>query len=186
MAIYTVKPGQHAFTPPVSFNMGRGWKRIGWKCVLTQSCVYDLGNADQTDWNKLAGVSFHLFDNHRDSIMFGWRWNETLKVFDLNTYAHIDGDRFMGGPALAVPPGAVFYAWLEIDYASNYVRLSFQAGDYTRVEFVNFPDLPRWNREIGAWFGGNQPAPHRMEIQKERVWSWEEENGIWKPDQSLL
>ena len=186
MATYTAKAGQHPFTPPVSFNVGRGWKRIGWKCQFHASCVYDHAGPDQDDWNKLAGVSFHLFDNHRNSVMFGWRWNETLKVFDLNTYAHIAGERFMGGPALAVPPGNVFYVWLEIDYAAGYVRLSFQTGDFTRVEFVNFPEIPRWNREIGSWFGGNLPAPHEMKIEKTKVWAWEQRDGIHWPDKEVM
>lgn len=185
MGRYTVREGQHAFTPPVSLNIGRGWKRIGWKCRLTESCVYDFGNADQADWNKLAGVSFHLSTNHKNSIMFGWRWNPALQVFDLNSYAHIAGETFMGGPAVSVAPDTPFFVWMEIDYAAAYVRLTFNVGDFTRVEFVNFPDIPRWNREIGAWFGGNREAPHQMTIEKERVWAWEQRDGVWFPDPDI-
>jgi hypothetical protein len=114
--------------------------------------------------------------------MFGWRWNTTLQVFDLNTYAHVSGDRFMGGPALTVPPDGVFYVWLEIDYTAGYVRLNFMAGPVHRVEFVNLREMPRWNREIGAWFGGNRETPKRMELWKERIWAYVEEDGITKPD----
>ena len=173
MSIYNVKQGQHPFTPSVSHRLSIRENLKGWWITIDESCRYELGGEDQNDWNKLAGLSFNLLNNHQNSAMFGWRWNPVTQVFEINVYCHIAGKVEMSETIFKTPANKEFAAWLEMDYKRNTVNFHIYAGtpaDYEKVETtVAFKSLPIITREIGAWFGGNNPAPHQMILWKDRI-----------------
>jgi hypothetical protein len=62
---------------------------VTWE-VIFHNPEYALGYPDQRDWNKGGGYSFDLLDNHRNSFMWGWRWNPEDRVVDATGYAHVN------------------------------------------------------------------------------------------------
>ena len=173
MGLYICRSGENAFRPSVSLNIGHKPKLKGWWVTLDDNCKYTLPGEDQKDWNKLAGLSFSLYTNHQNSAMFGWRWNPVTQVFEINVYCHIAGKVEMSETIFKTPANKEFAAWLEMDYKRNTVTFHIYAGtpaDYEKVETtVAFKSLPIITREIGAWFGGNNPAPHQMILWKDRI-----------------
>ena len=173
MGLYTCQAGKNAFRPSVSLNIGHKPKLKGWWVTFDETCKYTLPGEDQKDWNKLAGLSFSLYTNHQNSAMFGWRWNPATLLFEVNAYCHISGKVEMSVPFFKAKPNKEFAAWLEMDYKRNTVTFHVYAGtpaDYEKVETtIAFNNLPIITREIGAWFGGNNPAPQEMLLWKDRI-----------------
>ncbi len=166
MLKYTIQPGQHASRPLLL-----RWK---WKpkryffSVRFLQAAYDHGNADQMDWNKLLGVSFHLFTNHENSFMLGWRWNVDTQLFEINAYQHVDGSTKYTDTLFTVPHDSWLQGVANIDYRRDQVRLSVKVAHGVAVEHVfQFSRLRKLTREINAWFGGNLPAPYYIVIEKE-------------------
>jgi len=55
--------------------------------------IYDIGQ-EQSDWNKLYGITDYLNNIHTESYRFSWRWfNQELQI---GYYIHIDEDIFKG------------------------------------------------------------------------------------------
>lgn len=173
MRTFTCDQGEHAFGPSVSLNIRRRPNEVYWQCRFGESCRYDLQGVDQLDYNKLAGLSFNLFTNHQCSAMLGWRYNLDRDLVELTPYYHVDGVRIIGPgnsarPILSVPIGVEFTYWLIIDYQAGevYTVVSYVMESYHRQDFGRIRPFLGLVREIGAWFGGNQAAPHRMQLEK--------------------
>lgn len=101
---YTFKKGTHKSRPIVldSFLPRHKVQSREFECVLTKSCVYIFRKQDGTlhpnqwDFSKLRGNSHKLFDNHENAYMGAWRWDPISVQFDLTSYFHVNGDRYIG------------------------------------------------------------------------------------------
>lgn len=176
---YVVYPSRHAFQ-----LWGRVWQPpciirrptlLSWQVRFGEGCDYELPGADQQDWNKGGGISFDLLTNHTDAIMWAWRWNPVLKMIELAMYAHVDGQRVIARNELMPNDGEVMIRLrigqtsrvsLKVDEMPNHYDMNFQVigSDESYPAAISFTHEKTIARTIGAWFGGNRPAPKRMEI----------------------
>ncbi|NRB64829.1 MAG: hypothetical protein HRU40_17700 [Saprospiraceae bacterium] len=171
MSLFTIRKGEHAaqprkikirwqpqrFTFDVIFNDGRYHLKEG-----------DRTDVDQYDWNKLCGLSFHLFTNHNNSFMIGWRYNLDTQKIELNRYQHKSGETIYDEIPFADihPVGGRISGVAHIEYQQKRVRTKVQWFDPGKKEAAGsseliypFHDMPRLTREISIWFGGNETAP---------------------------
>ncbi len=177
--LFHISEGQHAAEPKqlkvrwrpkrfhfdVTFHDGRYHLRENGKT-----------DVDQYDWNKLCGLSFHLFTNHHDSFMIGWRYNLDTKRIELNRYQHRNGEVVFDKQPFGTihPQGGRVRGEARINYDRKQVRVSVfwhqpknpSAEGHTGLEY-RFDTMPKITREINLWFGGNEPAPKTMFFLKE-------------------
>lgn len=187
MTKYTVSKGKHAFKvggilPPVPV-VRKDIERVEWRIKFAPNCAYSLTGPDQLDWNKGGGVSFDLFDNHTDAAMWGWRYNPLTGLVELTAYCHINRKRpFLKGSnysqshpgvsgevCLEVEPEMEAVVTLLIGRKEKRYDLYFAlAGGRTYQVGVPYTHNKTVGRIINAWFGGNNAAPHRMDIYMNR------------------
>lgn len=191
MEKFTVQKGKHAFflwgamavAPAVRKNISR----VEWHVRFGTNCDYTLPGADQKDWNKGGGVSFapsvlstEILNNHTDAAMWGWRYNPQAGVIELTAYCHIDGKRpFLkanpyatakglkdGEVCLEVKFNQSAKIVLLVDWEAKTYQFIFRVhnSDEKWIVGVGFSHLKRWGRLIGLWFGGNNPAPKKMDV----------------------
>lgn len=135
------------------------------KFMFTESCLFDLGNEDQWDVNKLFGFSIGY--HHKTSFRFGWRPNLKTQRIEIVAYEYHDGVRQKTMPICEV----------EIDTWHNF-SISYRPISNTSYYFVNekylinHPILKRkWGLgySLGIYFGGNRKAPHKITIFKDKI-----------------
>lgn len=153
--IYSVKKYDHYFTPKIwGLKFGRGIKRT---VKFDKSCVYTLPNFEQSDWNKLFGISY-LIGVHRHSYRFGWRYNPLTGFIELSAYC------YQGGVRSYQELGEVSFDrlyTLEIEQKGN--KVVFLVNGQIHAVLVGKLPLIGW--KLGPYFGGNFPAPHKMKIE---------------------
>ena len=158
---YTVREGQHDFTPSPAPLPYQAKTVSGW-AVLHTSCWYDNLGEDNYDWNKLAG--FYRWSDiikNKNSFQIGWRPDVKIRdVFELVLYENIDGRNVPKESAIyKVNAGQKFYfdfVCLNGKYTLyiNGVLIGKQEND------VKFGSVGK----ISAWFGGTSKAPQTMWI----------------------
>ncbi len=176
---FKVKQGSHYFKPTVALNVDSHLTEIKWAISFTEDCIYNHNDVDQLDWNKLCGVSFDLFTNHKNSAMIGWRWNVNTQKMELTPYVHVDGTRWFwesGSVFTTVPINQRFFVTMKIDWENNTVAMEVTSAfkvyfkqQYTKLSKKYWFIKTKFTREIGAYFGGNKPAPHDMVLVKSIV-----------------
>lgn len=173
---YTVYPGKHVFQlwgkvwePPC---LKRKPTRIQWRVRFDESIRYSLPGVDQQDWNKGGGGSFDLFTNHTDAAMWAFRYDPELDLIDLTAYCHVDGKRVIYKDILSseiiskVMIGDDIDIVLVFDYFQKVYKFSFQVvgNPYKATCGIPFKHGKKLIRTIAAWFGGNNPAPQRIDL----------------------
>lgn len=158
-----------------------------WRVVFEKGCDYvmrdpsrpDGLHEDQWDWNKGCGFSYDLLTNHKDSVMWSWRYNPLTQLIEVGLYAHVDGKALkFGKPLASVAIGDAVEINLSVNYEGKYYFMEFIAYrgtqiaelmEATRENRVDFTHKKCLVREINPWFGGQQKAPQRMSIQVDRI-----------------
>jgi len=187
MTKYTVSKGNHAFKiggilPPVPV-VRKGIERVEWRVKFAPNCAYSLLGPDQMDWNKGGGVSFDLLTNHQDAAMWAWRYNPLTGVIEMTAYCHIDGKRpFLKGSSYSQShPGVSGEVCLEVELGVEAVVTLLIGRKEKRYDLyfglkggrqyqvgVPYNHDKTIGRIINPWFGGNNTAPHRMDIFLDR------------------
>lgn len=172
MKLYKIKEGKHSASPSTFLKL-RYKPSIFKGLVEFIDATYDLKDIDQKDWNKLTGLSFHLFTNHKNSVMIGWRYNLDTKRIELNSYNHIDGKTIYTKTLDSLNPETETLEYeFTIDYSTKTVKLMMyiRSTDHVRIagqETINFTRLGCITREINVYFGGNEKAPKNIYIKKQ-------------------
>lgn len=147
-----VKKYDHRFTPPMwGLKLGRGISR---KVRFHKSCNYILPYPDQEDWSKLFGVAY-LSGVHQHSYRFGWRYK--------GGFIQIAAYVYQGGARHVFPIGEVMVERdydFEIRQNNNLVEFIVNGNIGTQI----IGKLPLIGWKCGPYFGGNYPAPHKMQI----------------------
>lgn len=88
---YEVKKGKSDFKPNYLRLPYKRPKQIEIEFYFDENCWYDyMGDGDQYDWNKIAGISCYFSGNANRSIMAAFRANPTEKyLFDVTTYSNL-------------------------------------------------------------------------------------------------
>ncbi len=167
--IFNIKKGKHY---PKGIHLGITFKKyIKFICSFDKSCLYDLGDNDNYDVNKLYGFSttwFHQIQSGR----VGWRCIDGENI-QIVTYSYNDGVRSLDDIDVLgeVKPNENFicsitddedsytYTFEKVDDPNSYVI----AKDKKQKDWFIFHYL------LYPYFGGNRTAPHDMEIYLRRI-----------------
>lgn len=155
----TVKAGKHRFSPS---PFGLTATDIITKMVCFDfSCKYDLRSDDNFDLNKLFGVGFFPH-HHRNSARIGWRWNIVTQKVELFGYVYNRGQR-VAKYLTSVKLGEKFRASITLE-GIGYGFIIQRHGLDAVHEFMKGKTY-FIGYKLGAYFGGNKPAPHKMNIE---------------------
>ncbi len=160
MKTHIFKKGKHSLTPGEPFKLWQpaDVKALQWKVNFDETCRYILPRSEQEDWLKGGGIALDLFNNNRNAIMWGWRYNPDIDRIELCLYAHPGKTRYFSEPLLAVEIGTTITA--QISQMRNDIwQVQFFAGELTAKHSVVIKASPFVCRRISAWFGGTLPAP---------------------------
>lgn len=170
----TIKKGKHAASP-------HWWsykKREVFSVRMTPdaSVKYNFKNADQLDWNKLVGLSYNFFTNHKNSAMVSWRWGVKCDCVEYGFYYHISGKRVIAengdGSEVFITgkPGEEIEIVMSLNRLENSIFTTILTSDNSiadvRIYGGRVKVTAKKSRVINPWFGGNQKAPHSMS------WIW--------------
>lgn len=90
---YLIKKGKHYSLRNgsiIPYKFGLAPKTLRFAVLFGEGCDYQ----DQSggDINKLYGISYG-FNNHKNSVRIGWRYNDNLKTIELFSYYYANGMR---------------------------------------------------------------------------------------------
>ena len=88
---YTIKQGSH-FSSPRQFASHTNVSAMERTVTFDSSCIYFLGNEDDSDINKLFGWGVGL--TSANSIRIGWNCKSGYAI-DLYAYVHLNGKRWI-------------------------------------------------------------------------------------------
>lgn len=187
MATFTLKAGNHYHSwPPFSTLPWIGKQAIARHVTFSDSCRYDSAPYNSQDVNKLFGLSFGFGGVHGNSARFGWRWSMADKCIELLAYCYIEGqrnwDEQLRFPVVAqVQPGqkvlctieavrkkAFLGTTLAIEAGDTFL-FSVEAGGQVFTTEVRRGLLDCYGLTHGLYFGGEQPAPHTMAVEIDRL-----------------
>lgn len=162
---YKVKAYHNRFRPA---SIGLVFsKSLSKRICFDYSCKYDLKTEDQLDINKLFGVGYWPH-HHQESARFGWRWNESVGKMEIFAYVYSRGKRISKG--ICMVSAGVFYQYHLLVQKDRYV---FVVVSPTGMHFHMDVKVDRHcigvGYKLGAYFGGNLPAPKEMTISTKRI-----------------
>jgi hypothetical protein len=153
-----IKKGTHA---PFSFpKLLKGNSILTYRVTFTELCRYDIGPEDQGDINKLFGIGYFtlrkLTMHHYNSVRFGWNYDLENKNMRIFAYWYEKGKRM-----------SKYIKSVEIGEPNDFsIVMSEQNHVLIASKALYFVDVP--SKPLGyllhPYFGGNQTAPHDMEI----------------------
>lgn len=166
--IYTINAGNH-YANGINFGIHSSGKTVFKTAIFENSCQYNLGNVNQADINKLYGFSVGLFSgNDYNSARFGWRWSIGKSRIELLAYVYVNGTRINEWDADILLCSVLLNS-------QTYTEISIVGSQY-KFRTINSEDgaeviklLPRGGNGSGynqyPYFGGNEVAPHTMNLQ---------------------
>jgi len=169
MKKYLIKKNKHN---PKGLHLDITFKKsIKFICSFDESCLYDLGDNDNYDVNKLYGFSTTWF-HHIQSGRVGWRCIDSKKI-QIVTYSYNDGVRSLDDIDVLgeVYPNEEFVCSItdeEDAYTYTFEKLNdpnshIVAKDKKRKDWFLFHYL------LYPYFGGNRTATHDMIINLRRI-----------------
>lgn len=162
-----IEAGDHESLPKRKVGVLFSPGEVSATVTFDSSCIYDLGQEDEQDWNKVIGLGFvgskdqditvgtppHQIDGAR----VGWRWNAQRGRIDLGAYVYVEGKRIdfkVAETALNTPTKLI----IKIDYD----RKLYQILGGKPIPFTHNKTFAY---KTGLYFGGNQPAPHKIQVK---------------------
>lgn len=162
-----IEAGEHEPSPKRKVGIVISPAEVSATVTFDSSCIYDVGAQDADDWNKVIGVGFvgskdqdittGVPPHQVDGVRVGWRWNAKRGRIDLGAYIYVAGQRTdfkVAEAALNTPTRLV----IKIDYDRKlYQVLGGQTVPFTHNKAFAY--------NTGLYFGGNQVAPHRIQVK---------------------
>jgi hypothetical protein len=148
MKQYKIKAGKHSSGIHIKLHCGKNILRYSVR--FDESCIYNLGDVDQLDINKLCGISFGL--HHNNSARFGWAC--VGDRIELYAYCYVDKKRVWKSLGL-------------VDINKTYdLHLDVQKGAYNFFVYAHGTDLLsaqsipktitcKYGYMLYPYFGGN-------------------------------
>jgi hypothetical protein len=164
--IFRIPKGKHYSRP---WHFGIYWRKtsFAWVVKFDESCMYDLGDDDQFDTNKLCGVGY-LPHHHKESARFGWRYDTKLQQVELLAYCYVGGKRKIESVCFC-DIGKEYHIILNVTsicyHLHAYERYSTTCLGMVTVGHDHNKKL---GYRLGLYFGGNQVAPHEIKVAIKR------------------
>lgn len=162
MKLIKIKKGRHysnEFRPKFFFKYPYSVRK---KIMFTNSCKYVLNKQDQFDVNKLFGIGLSL-RHHQNSIRVGWRYSPTLDKIILSAYDYNFGDRSNFQLERLVNIGEIVDIELRLNKGINSYSIYVNEKKECTIQYA-FPFKYNIKTKLGFYFGGNNKAPHDIEI----------------------
>lgn len=160
-----INAGDHDPTPFNSTSVLVSPRELSATVTFDSTCIYDIGAADQDDWNKVIGLGFvgskdqplGAAPHQVDGVRVGWRWSTRLKRIELGAYAYVAEQRidFKIADVLINQPTKLT---IKIDYD----RKLYQVMGGQPIPFTHDKTFAY---ETGLYFGGTQVAPHQIRVK---------------------
>ena len=165
MKKYTFKKGKFNLTPGEPFQLWQPGKVgiLQWTVQFDETCRYIQPHSEQEDWLKGGGVTLDLLSNHKNAVMWAWRYNPDTDKIELALYAHKGGDRYFTKPLASVAVGITFTVRIFKSSGTMW-RVEFDTGEGWTGDAVQIPYDGFLYRRLPAWFGGTLPAPQDVNI----------------------
>lgn len=165
---YIIKQGRHYSTPrfPKLYLFRQNKKFVIERdFLLSNSCFYKLGNANDFAINKLFGFSVGLFGGPKEnSFRFGWNCFKDNKTFSLFAFYHLDG-RMLSQYIGDIYPEKRYVYRLEKDINSiNFIVTDKETGTEMCKGKIDYKQKNKWNFgwKLFFYFGGEETAPHDL------------------------
>lgn len=168
---FIIEKGDHYCTPKVNkIFIGRQFN-VKWKFKIDGNLKYDLNNHNQYDWNKLFGMTFfNVIPNDDNSIRIGYRYITRTDTHELTIYYHVNGV-FNTDKIIQLNGTSSYELIANIKYSNkrSTVILTDLENKALLVENRNWNANYMFAYENNFYFGGNDPAPNTMTLQKYRL-----------------
>lgn len=135
-------------------------KTLSGKVKLLGDFSYQISSKDQLDTNKLIGLS-DSYHHHRNSIRFGWRWNNKVNKLEILYTLYRNSNRF-------IEHICFIETFKEYDFEiaiSDDKYLLWFGDKYLEVYRNSNWFLPRY--VLFPFFGGDEVAPKEFEFEFE-------------------
>lgn len=164
MRTTTIKKGTHS-----SFRLPKiipgTYHMYVYTITFTESCVYDLGNEDQLDVNKLFGIGYFP-SHHKNSVRFGWRYDLESQKIEILSYYYKNGKRFFDTICFVnIGESYTYVLAINHDYHELSVHGSSTLNDRHYYKTKVDVDPQSVGYLLRPYFGGNQKAPHDINIK---------------------
>lgn len=168
--VYTIKKGRHSSGLK---NNQLQLEYLSFDVIFDETAIYETTDPNnQADVNKLFGFA-DCNSNHIDnSVRFGWRWYQSeLQILG---FTHTDGEINILEIA-SVELNKSYRYELYLDEERYFFKVSDPKNDVFTQGVIS---MPRSNEvcEVGfyyrlwPYFGGNETAPHDINIHMRRVY----------------
>lgn len=160
------------FQFPACFNPAgilRDSKTVSYDIRFRSGCAYNLDSPKQRDWNKLFGLCFGFLGVHKESVRFGWRYNEAKGLIEICTIVYHNGKpvrEYIENCDMTVNDICRFTITAD-RHNDNTVWCSFTVNG-TTVRTVCMGEPPKPYFGCGLYFGGTSRAPHRMQVEMKK------------------
>lgn len=143
------------------------------KCFrFTESCLFDLGDEDQWDVNKLFGFSIGL--HHKTSFRFGWRPKLESNQIEIVGYEYHNGKRHSTMPIMKVDVNVNYIfelTYYPLEQKTHYVIKNPMSGEKLGELIHLFDESYLYKKYglgylLGIYFGGNERAPQKIVIHR--------------------
>jgi hypothetical protein len=142
---------------------------------FTDESKYDVGE-DQSDINKLFGVSYGHHHNQSDRI--GWRYNKKTDLIDLFLYSYENSKRIKTY-LTSVTVGYYDTYIINLDVMENngyrntnvsiYKTLYGMTAKIFSLSYMYKHTHTKYGYSLGLYFGGNQKAPKTIKMDIEKI-----------------
>lgn len=171
MSRYRISRGNH-YADGLNFRPVFWKKSAKYTVRFTPSCLYDLGNNNQGDVNKLCGWGH--FDHRANGVRFGWRCIQNK--IELVGYLHVSPSLIRRGQHITYRFNPILLLDIDVDY-ELILSLDTSKEDHDEYFFGVLRDnayigrliatrskLSWLQKAIGTtnyfYFGGDEVAPH--------------------------
>lgn len=159
LKVYTINQGAHYSNGP-KFKLHSNLHQLNFKAQLHSDCLFQLGNEDDFDINKVYGITWGL-TNDNNSFRIGWNCQNNNGLIQYFSYAHIGGEVVIQYLFEEVPEVIINFH-IDLLRSENLIRIYRLDNDTQYEQPYPFDGISATGYYNYPYFGGNQFAPHKM------------------------
>lgn len=162
MKHYTILKNLHYSTFIPKLCIFKDNFEISQVCKFDESCKYII--SEDSCVNKLFGFSFGLFGVHKNSIRYGWLYNNEENKFFIYRYCYIDGK--LNKHIIFdcnVNEYHIYKISITKDLCGQY-HIHFIIDEIEKYTYKINKVTNKLLLTLGFYFGGNTRAPHTMKL----------------------
>lgn len=151
---FTISKGSH-YTFHANKVIGNSLK---YDILFSESCIYDLGNSNQYDINKLFGFNACNSLHHENSARFGWLYMDG----QIEIYAYVYENSARYSEQIA---SVNINEWNTFELTNTGGSYVFKVNGILFIYDKENPCVSKYNYQLYPYFGGDEVAPHDITIQ---------------------